>query len=267
MASQAIFASVATVALVHTIVGVDHYLPFIVLSRAEGWSLRRTLMWTGICGLGHIASSIVLALLAGVLGWAIGDIRAVDGVRGDLAAYALLAFGIGYLIVALRRGHHHHHLAAEHSHAGLEPHTHDHAHEHGLEHQHEHGLEHHHEHGREHDHEHGLEHHHEPATRTAESAAPSARKTTLWALLIIFVLGPCEPLIPLLLAPALTHDLAAGLSVIMLFGGITLAAMLGMVALSYVGLRSLRLERFERWAHPLAGAAVALSGILILAGL
>ena len=33
----------ATLGLVHTVIGPDHYLPFIVIGRARNWKLRKTL--------------------------------------------------------------------------------------------------------------------------------------------------------------------------------------------------------------------------------
>ena len=53
----------SSVALVHTLSGPDHYLPFVAMSRAGSWTRRRTLWITPVCGLGHVASSILLALL------------------------------------------------------------------------------------------------------------------------------------------------------------------------------------------------------------
>ena len=49
-----------TLGFVHTILGPDHYLPFIVLSEARKWSLRKTMLITFLCGLGHVLSSVVL---------------------------------------------------------------------------------------------------------------------------------------------------------------------------------------------------------------
>lgn len=47
----------------HTLLGPDHYLPFIVLSRACGWSYRKTFRITFVCGLGHILTAVVLGYL------------------------------------------------------------------------------------------------------------------------------------------------------------------------------------------------------------
>lgn len=42
----------ASVGLIHTLIGPDHYLPFIVLAKARNWSVLRTGWITFLCGLG-----------------------------------------------------------------------------------------------------------------------------------------------------------------------------------------------------------------------
>ena len=60
-------ATAAGIALLHTLAGPDHYLPFIMMSRARQWPLRRSLLVTFLCGLGHVLSSVVLGAV-GVAG-------------------------------------------------------------------------------------------------------------------------------------------------------------------------------------------------------
>ncbi|MDQ1332320.1 MAG: hypothetical protein QG576_354, partial [Bacteroidota bacterium] len=40
-----------SIGFIHTILGPDHYLPFIVLSEAKKWNLRKTMFITFLCGL------------------------------------------------------------------------------------------------------------------------------------------------------------------------------------------------------------------------
>ena len=58
----------ASVGLIHTLIGPDHYLPFIVLAKARNWSVLRTSWITFLCGLGHMSSSVVLAWIFHALG-------------------------------------------------------------------------------------------------------------------------------------------------------------------------------------------------------
>lgn len=87
---------------------------------------------------------------------------------------------------------------------------------------------------------------------------------TIWTLIAIFVLGPCEPLIPLMLLAA-QHGWAAIWGVSALFSIATIAMMLGQALLAYLGVRLLATERLERWTHALAGALIALTGLLVMA--
>jgi nickel/cobalt exporter len=56
------------IGFVHTILGPDHYLPFVAMSKARNWKLRNTLAITALCGAGHVAASVVLGLAGLALG-------------------------------------------------------------------------------------------------------------------------------------------------------------------------------------------------------
>ena len=71
----------------HTLIGLDHTLPFVVLGRSQGWSLRKTLALTALCGLGHVLSSIVLGLLGIWLGIGLAGLEGIEASRGNLEAY------------------------------------------------------------------------------------------------------------------------------------------------------------------------------------
>lgn len=223
----ALLGLAATIGLVHTLMGVDHYLPFLVIGRARGWSLRRVLGITALCGVGHVLSSVVLGSVGIGLGVAIGRLEWFEATRGSVAAWALIGFGLAYFAWAtwrVLRGRRH-----EHAHVHADGTVHKHPHDHAGEHAHPHG----------------------------------SGTVTAWTLFVIFVLGPCEPLIPLLMAPAATLDWAAVVLVTGTFGAVTLASMLAATAIGYHGLRLPVFARVERWANSLAGLAIAGSGLAI----
>ncbi|MGD8441745.1 MAG: hypothetical protein PVG53_14530 [Holophagae bacterium] len=225
--SLSVLAAAAGVAFLHTLLGPDHYLPFIVLSKARSWSMTRTLVVTTLCGVGHVASSIVLGSLGLAFGVAVARIEGVESGRGDLAAWALVAFGLAYAVWGLRH-------ALRRS-KGIETHTH-----HGHLHVHAHG-------DASHQHPHGM-----------------GSNTTFWALFLIFVLGPCEPLIPLFVLPASRGDWALAAATAIVFSIITLATMVSLTAAALAGVARLRLGGLERWSHTLAGSVIAASGLAIL---
>ena len=217
-----------SIGFVHTLVGVDHTLPFIVLGRARQWSLRRTLSVTALCGLAHVATSVILGALGIALGMALDAMGWIQGIRGELAAWMLIGFGLAYAawsFVSRRRSKVH-----AHAHVHDDGTVHTHSHDHQAEHLHVH-------------------------------AGPNV--VTVWSLFIVFALGPCEALIPLLMAPAAANHWSWVLIVTAAFTFATMATMLGTVALGYLGLNPRRLGRLMPHANTLAGLAIAGSGLAI----
>jgi nickel/cobalt exporter len=223
--------STAGVAVVHTLAGPDHYVPFIAMARARKWSTLRTAFITLLCGLGHVGSSVVLALVGIVFGLGLQHIQFVENLRGNLAAWALMAFGAVYLAWGLKRAW----RAQSHSHA--------HAHGEGSVHAHVHA--------------HRAEHMH------AHDAKEGRANITPWVLFTIFVFGPCEPMIPLVMYPAVQGSRADTVLVVLVFSTLTILAMLAAVLLALAGLRLMPLGRLERYSHAAAGASVLLAGAAI----
>jgi nickel/cobalt exporter len=231
-----LLTTTASVALLHTLIGVDHYLPFVALGRARSWSLGRVAAVTALCGAGHVVGSIALGAIGIALGTALGTLTWVESVRGTLAAWGLIGFGVAYAGWALWRlrtpGHAHAHA---HVHDQSPPHVHDHVHADADAHDHAH----------------------------AHDQVP-IRTVTFWGLFIVFALGPCEPLIPMLMAPAFAHDWLLIGQVAGLFAVVTIVTM---VAAAVIGAAGLRLApasaHLERYANVMAGGAIACSGLAI----
>ncbi|MBD3271011.1 MAG: hypothetical protein GF384_00555 [Elusimicrobia bacterium] len=220
----------ASIGFVHTLFGPDHYLPFIVMSRARNWSMPKTALITFVCGMGHILSSVILGGIGIVIGIAVMKLEALEAFRGNLAAWALIGFGTAYAIWGIHRALRN----KPHSHIHLhdEVHAHAHTHVHSDEHTHVHDY----------------------ATQ---------KNITPWVLFTIFVLGPCEPLIPILMYPAAKMSIAGIILVASIFGAVTILTMLSMVMIASYGFSCIPLGRFERFSHALAGGTIALSGMAI----
>jgi sulfite exporter TauE/SafE len=86
---------------------------------------------------------------------------------------------------------------------------------------------------------------------------------TPWVLFTIFIFGPCEPLIPLIMYPAAKHSDSGMILVAGVFGAVTIATMMTIVGLTTMGLSRLPLGRLERYSHTLAGTAILLCGLAI----
>ena len=68
-----------SIGFVHTILGPDHYLPFIVLSQAKKWTRRKTMIVTFFCGIGHVLSSVILGLIGIAVGISVTKLAFVEG--------------------------------------------------------------------------------------------------------------------------------------------------------------------------------------------
>jgi sulfite exporter TauE/SafE len=94
-------------------------------------------------------------------------------------------------------------------------------------------------------------------------ARERAANFTPWILFTVFVFGPCEPLIPILMYPAAKSSLSGLVLVTAVFGLVTIMTMLSVVLVSSLGMNLLPVGRLERYSHALAGATVCLSGLAI----
>jgi len=60
-----IFTGTVLLAITHTI-SPDHWFPFVMLGRANDWSLTRILLLATLAGIGHVGTSVVIGTV-GVL--------------------------------------------------------------------------------------------------------------------------------------------------------------------------------------------------------
>ena len=123
-----LLGTAASIAFLHTILGPDHYLVFTAMGKARKWSLARTLRVTTWCGLGHILSSVLIGAVGILLGAKLSSLVAIEGTRGNLAGWALLAFGLMYFAWGLRKAGKSHRHSHVHIHDDV---VHDHEHDHG----------------------------------------------------------------------------------------------------------------------------------------
>lgn len=203
------FAALLT-AIIHTVMGPDHYLPFIAIAKSRDYSLKKTLFWTFICGLGHIASALLLALLFIYFSHWLSkeNFLWLEENRGDIAAYALIGLGAAYILWALR-----HRFTHQHRLPDLQD-----------------------------------------------------KNISVWVLFIIFVLGPCEALLPILTASSVL-GISAVISCTLIFSIATIATMMFCVTLGMLGINTLRFKSLENYAHEIAGGTIMACGLAIIYGL
>lgn len=212
-----------SIACLHTVTGPDHYLPFIVLSRTRQWSMARTVFWTILCGCAHVWSSVLLGIGGAAIGWSLSRIKVLENVRGGFASWALLGFGAVYACwgwLKASRNHSHKHFDF---------------YEDGSIYVYEH--------------------------RHGETVSPNVRhKVTPWVMFLIFALGPCEPMIPLLYFPAAKNSWIGMVSLIIVYTSCTLMTMLAMVIMGLYGVGLFKTAFLEKYMHFLGGLALMICG-------
>ncbi|MCX6152680.1 MAG: sulfite exporter TauE/SafE family protein [Candidatus Kapabacteria bacterium] len=215
--------------LVHTILGPDHYVPFIALAKARDWSKLKTATIVLLCGLGHVSSSIIIGFLGIALGWSLSSLTAFESARGEIAGWLLIALGLVYLVYGIRYAFKN--QSHEHVHFHHDDGFHVHEHQHRKEHSHVHVNE--------------------------------KKHTTQWVLFLIFIFGPCEPLIPIVMYPAIKHNYFGVFWVSLLFSVATLIVMLSVTLLAISGLKFVPFSRLERYTHVFASIAILFCGVAV----
>jgi len=220
-----LLVSAASLGVVHTLLGPDHYLPFIVLSKARKWTRTRTLWITFISGVGHVGGSVILGLIGIGMGISLSRLEAIEASRGSLVGWMLIAFGLLYTAYGIykyvKRGAH------MHLPAFLRPRSIRHAHLH---------------------------------LDVKELEKEDAGSLTPWILFLIFVFGPCEVLIPMLIYPAANQSGLGVFLVALVFGIATVGTMMLVVYLGYRGLSLVSLKGREYQFHLIAGLVILLAG-------
>lgn len=219
-----LMVTTVSVACLHTAAGPDHYVPFIVLAKTRGWSRAKMIGWTIVCGCGHVWSSVLLGLGAAAFGWGFAKLHWLQNLRGGIAAWIMLIFGLCYSIWGLYNAYRN----RPHKHFDLE--------ENGelYVYEHKHGQ-----------------------AITAKDKHP----VTPWVMFIIFLLGPCEPMIPLLYFPAAKSSWQGMLILITLYTLFTLATMVALVLLGSAGIGFLKTEKLARYVHAIGGLTIVLCAV------
>lgn len=235
-----------TIGFLHTAAGPDHYVPFVAMARIGRWSIAKSIVITLLCGVGHVLSSAILGFVGIAIGLSLDHMNNVESARGDIAGWMLTAFGLVYMVWGLRAA------------IRNRPHTHVHVHDDGTMHAHEHVHTH--------------EHTHVHATATSAGVSNATKKTktesmTPWILFTIFIFGPCEALIPMVMVPAAQGSMWGVFWVTLLFGAATLLTMTAIVVTLLSGVEKIRMGPLERFSQAIAGAVVLSCGLAIQMGL
>lgn len=223
-------AAGAGVAFIHAVLP-DHWMPIAVVARAERWSWARTARISLITAVGHVLGSVGLGLAVMFIG---AELNTVARVEGLAVGIVLIVTGVGYYLWSRRRrglGHE----AAHDSGFGEPGHPHPHSHFHPHPHPHPH------------------------------RGRPAGRRN--WGAAVLIPLGiaasPDIAILPVLLA-ASTIGLMLSVAVLLVFTGVTLAAMVGLTMAAAGGGQRLNWPWLEKNADAVTAAILVAVGLAAL---
>lgn len=203
-----LLVSTASIAFLHAL-APDHWLPFIMIGRAQKWSIKKLIFVTFIAGIGHVGSSVLIGLIGLFIGMELSKLEGLEALRGEVGIWLLIGFGIAYALWGLKHARH--------------PHRHE----------------------------------------IVDEKILNKKVVTVWTLFAVFVLGPCEPLIPLFFI-SLKFQVAGIIGVIVVFSIMTWIMMIAQAVIGYLGIQLVKFETLERYSHTIAGVVIALTGVFIL---
>jgi len=223
----------AATAAFHTLIP-DHWLPFVLVGRARGWSARTTAAVSGLSAVIHTLLSVVLGLIALRLGRAAAEVLGDRLERGS--GVLLVAFGLVYALWAWRKGGHFHPGGAL-LHAGSEAGRCD-GHEGGG------GSEH--------------LHYHADGAWIGSDAGKGAM-----ALAVIVGLNPCILVLPIMVATAQSGPWTLAL-VTAAYSATTIVLMVGLSVAGVAGVRRLPFPAVARHMETASGLLIAVCGLVFL---
>lgn len=227
-------ATAGATALFHTLIP-DHWLPFVLVARSQGWSLRKTFLTTFLSAVLHVTLSLGLGILALFLG---REFMHVLGERIELmSGIGLLFFGLVYTLFFLTGGGRHQHYFPGHG---------------------EH---------------HPVEDYRGEGAEGSAEAGPSRRHILarhlgdhpLGAVTLAAIVGlnPCVLAIPLMFA-TIAEGRWAFLWVGTSFAITSIVVLVGASVLGFQGLRRVRLGFLDRYGEVVSGLLIALLGAVMV---
>lgn len=221
-----------TVAFFHAAIPT-HWLPFVLVARARGWTRAKTLLLTLCAGVGHVGLTSLLGVGIAWFGFQLDE--RVGGLFPWLIGVFLVAVGLYYFRRQSQgRGVCHHHAL-------------------GSRHQPSEAC------GHEPDHSHWEE-------ELKDSPLVSARAsdwTAMSGLFLMLTLSPCEGFLPIYLSGVKFGWRGFALLTLILAVG-ALAGMTLFTWLTLRGLEHLKVQRLERYEAGLVGAMFSLLGVLVI---
>lgn len=90
-----------------------------------------------------------------------------------------------------------------------------------------------------------------------------AKTTAVWTMFAVIILGPCEPLVPLVFL-GYNYGWPGVIAVSLIFSVITIMMMLAQSLLAFMGIQLIKNDIAERYSHAFAGLVIALTGVFVM---
>ena len=229
---QLLIATAVSTAAFHTLIP-DHWLPFVLMGRARGWSGRTTALVSGASAVIHTGTSALLALLALWIGMGVAE--ALGERLEHASAVLLVVFGLAYAVWAWSKGGHFHPFG-HHVHAGEDAAG---CHEHA-----------------------GAPHAGHWTYHADDALIRGEHSRGVLGLAAIVGLNPCVLLLPVVFASSDRGALALT-AVIAAYTITTVGLMMGLSVLGVIGLRRIRVPAAARHLEAASGLLIALTGIVV----
>jgi hypothetical protein len=261
--SELIVILTGTVLLATThAVSPDHWFPFVMVGRANGWNITRILALATLAGIGHVGTSIAIGMIGVFASKELSESYA--NIAENATCILLMVFGFGYAIWAWKRGGHHHHGISSHTHTHDNGnHTHQvyehldmdrHLKESHDDHKHRKGeyqTDHH-----DHFHYHDWVYHRHPHFHGLVKD-----KKAGYGLVAIIGLTPCVALLPLTFA-ATPLGFPSVVLVNIVFAVCTIGTMLLVTTVASLGVIWIRMDFFDKYGGVIAGVIIGCLGIM-----
>jgi nickel/cobalt transporter (NicO) family protein len=221
-----------TVAFLHAAIPT-HWLPFVLVGRARGWSKAKTMGVALGAGVGHVALTTVLGL---AIAWFGFKLHATVGEVFPWIAGAVLALLGGYYLWRQTTGRgicHHHPPGSSH-----------HADEHcGEEHEHTHWDE--------------------ELKDTPLTSSRAGDTAAVGGLFVMLTVSPCEAFLPVYLS-GVQFGWRGFIVLSAILAVAALAAMTLLTWLALIGIDRVRIQRFERHEAGLLGAMFLVLAVVVV---
>lgn len=219
-----------TVAFFHAAIPT-HWLPFVLVARARGWSRGKTLAVSAFAGLGHVLLTSLLGLGIAWLGLELDE--HFGELFSQVAGGLLLAIALWFFWKQSKGGVLHHHVRG----SGHQPTAHC---------------------GHEHEHTH-LEEELKGSKLVSSRTSDWAAITGLFAML---TLSPCEGFLPVYIS-GVQYGWRGFFVLSVILAVATLAGMMIFTLLTQIGFSKVRLEKLERYEAGMLGVVFAVLGLMM----